>query len=171
MKIYSYKKGDEESVKKFVSESLEEIFHSPSKGLEDLDNIEIPLNQAPFSFGISIYPFPFWSGIIKGNVYIDENFELFLVAKENDKIIGTIGVKKENDCARISRMYVNKIERGKGIGESLIKKALLYCKRKFNRVFLTTYEQMNSVGFYEKMCFKAFKKEGDVIWMEMFFDK
>ena len=35
-----------------------------------IENIEIPFNQVPSSFGISIYPFPFWSSIINGNVYI-----------------------------------------------------------------------------------------------------
>jgi GNAT superfamily N-acetyltransferase len=137
MKICSYNPEDKDEIKKFVSKNLEEIFHSPAKGLEDLDNI-------------------------------DKNFELFLIAKEKKEIIGTIGVKKEYNCARISRMYTRKAKRGKGIGKALMKKALEYCTGKFDRVFLTTYKQMGSAGFYEKMSFKVFKKEGDVIWMEMF---
>ncbi len=140
MEIYSYNKDDKSKIKKFVSENLEEIFHSPAQALEDLDNIS-------------------------------KNFELFLIAKRNQEIIATIGVKNENNCARISRMYVKKTERGRGIGRILMKKALEYCNNKFSRVFLTTYKQMGSEGFYEKMGFKTFKIDGDVIWMEMFFDK
>ncbi len=140
MKIYYYNKKDKEEVKKFVSENLEEIFHSPASGLDDLNDI-------------------------------DDNFELFLIARENNKIIGTIGVKNEQGCARISRMYVSAGERGKGLGTILMKRALEYCNGKFKRVFLTTYERMNSVGFYEKIGFKVFKKENDVIWMERFLDK
>jgi GNAT superfamily N-acetyltransferase len=140
MKILHYKKGDNEKIKQFVSKNIEEIFHSPASGLDDLNSI-------------------------------NNNFELFLVARDNKKIVGTIGVKKEDNCARISRMYVDKSHKGKGIGKILIEKALDYCKGRFNMAFLTTYEQMGSVGFYEKMGFKIFKKEKDIIFMEMILNK
>jgi len=132
MRIVLYKKENNKEVKDFILHNLEEIFNSPAKGLNDLDNI-------------------------------NKNFQLFLIAKENSKIMGTIGIKKEGNCARISRMYVDRLHRGAGIGKILIKKALEYCKWKFNRVFLTTYERMGSAGFYEKMGFKIFKKEKDII--------
>ena len=38
----------------------------------EVTDIEIPLNHVPSSFGISIYPFPFWSSIINGNVHIKD---------------------------------------------------------------------------------------------------
>ena len=133
MKIRIAKRQDIKKIKKFVSSILEEIFSSPAKNLEDLDNIE-------------------------------KNFELFLVAEEDEEIIGTIGLKNERD-ARISRMYVKKSKRGKDIGKQLLMELFDYCKGRFNRIFLTTYPQMESMGFYKKFGFKKFKQD-ERIWME-----
>jgi len=115
--------------------------------------------------------------IFKSNVYgledlndIAHNFELFLVVEEDGKIIATGAVKNENNEARISRMYVAKEFRGKGIGKKVLTRLLKYCKPKFSRIFLTTYPQMKATGFYEKMGFKIFKIE-QRIWMEMKGDK
>ena len=96
---------------------------------------------------------------------IPKNFELFLIAKENKTIIGTAGLKDENGTARISRMYVQKELRGKGIGKELLKRLLGYCKGKFSRVILSTYPRMNAIDFYEKMGFRVFKRD-ERIWME-----
>ena len=96
---------------------------------------------------------------------IKEEYEKFFVAEENGEIIGTLGIKNEGD-ARISRMYVKKEKRGKGIGKKLMEKAIRYCKKKFKRIFLTTYIQMNSKDFYEKIGFKEYKRD-ERIWMEL----
>lgn len=95
---------------------------------------------------------------------IENEFEVFFVAEKDGEIIGTLGIKNEGD-ARISRMYVKKTERGSGIGEELMKRAFRYCQGKFERMFLTTYPQMNSASFYHKMGFKEFKRD-ERIWME-----
>lgn len=95
---------------------------------------------------------------------IEKNFEIFWVVEKDGKIIGTLGIKNEGG-ARVSRMYIQKSERGKGIGTQLMNKAFDYCKDKFSRIFLTTYPQMNSEEFYKKMGFKVFKKN-EQIWME-----
>jgi putative acetyltransferase len=95
---------------------------------------------------------------------INKNYQLFLIAEDKGKIIGTLGIKNEGD-ARISRMYVKKENRGKGIGKALMKRALNHCKKKFKRVFLSTYPQMDSESFYKKMGFKIYKKD-ERIWME-----
>jgi putative acetyltransferase len=100
---------------------------------------------------------------------IKKNFDIFLIARENEKIIGTIGVKNEGD-ARISRMYINKEFRGKGIGKKLFDRIIKYCSKKYKRIFLTTYDVMNSEGFYKKMGFNIFKIKKEIkinkIWME-----
>jgi len=96
---------------------------------------------------------------------IKKEYEKFLVVEENGKIIGTLGIKNEGD-ARISRMYVKKEKRGKGIGKKLIEKAIKYCKNKFKRIFLTTYPKRDSAGFYKKVGFKEYKRD-ERIWMEM----
>ena len=75
MKIRECKKEDFQKIKAFIAGILEDIFKSPAKVLEDLDDIE-------------------------------RNFEKFWIATENNKIIGTIGIKNEQGKARISRMYI-----------------------------------------------------------------
>ena len=97
---------------------------------------------------------------------IDNNFDVFYIIEKNKEIIGTIGVKNQRD-GRISRMYIRKSERGKGYGRRLMEKALDFCKNKYNRLFLTTYPQLNSYGFYKKMGFKEFKRDKR-IWMEKY---
>jgi GNAT superfamily N-acetyltransferase len=96
---------------------------------------------------------------------IKKEFEVFFVAEENGRIVGTIGIKNEGD-ARISRMYVRKSERGKGIGNSLFEHALKYCRKKFKRIFLSTYPQMKAERFYEKCGFRKYKQD-ERIWMEL----
>ena len=136
MKIKEYKTADCKKVKTFISKILEDIFNSPAKALEDLDNIK-------------------------------KNFDKFWIAEEEGRIIGTIGIKNEQGKARISRMYIEKAQRGKGLGKKMMKLALNYCKNKYKEIFLTTYKQMKSVGFYEKMGFFVAKENGDVIMMEL----
>ncbi|MEM4181841.1 MAG: GNAT family N-acetyltransferase [Candidatus Pacearchaeota archaeon] len=98
---------------------------------------------------------------------IKKEYEKFLVIEEESEIIGTLGIKKEGDDARFSRIYIKKEKRGKGLGKKLIEKAIFLCKNKYKRIFLTTYPQMNSENFYKKIGFKEFKRD-ERIWMEMF---
>jgi len=138
MIIIEYNKTDKAEVKIFISKTIEGIFGTEARGLEDLENIK-------------------------------ENFEKFWIAKENNKIIGTIGLKNEEKERkhRVTRMYVKESLRGKGIGKELMRKLSSYCKdKKINSLFLTTYKQMNSSEFYKKMGFKETKIEGNVIRME-----
>lgn len=97
---------------------------------------------------------------------IEKNFWFFLVVEKNGEIIGTVGIKKEGNNARISRMYVKKNERGRGIGTKLIQKALKHAEKNFKRIFFTTYKQMRSVGFYEKFGFKVYRENGNIIYMK-----
>jgi N-acetylglutamate synthase-like GNAT family acetyltransferase len=138
MKIRLYKKEDKNQVINLISVSLEEIFHEKASNLEDLEDIK-------------------------------NNFIKLWILEENNKIIGTVGIKNQNAQIRISRLYLKKSERGKGLGKMLMNKALSYCKKqKLKKIFLTTYEKMNSQGFYENIGFKVFKIEKDTgrIWME-----
>lgn len=100
---------------------------------------------------------------------IEKNFSIFYLLIEKDEIIGTIGLKDEGD-ARLVRMYINKEIRGKGYGKKMVDKIIRYCKGKHTRIFLTTYDKMNSEGFYNKVGFNTFKKEKEngitKIWME-----
>jgi N-acetylglutamate synthase-like GNAT family acetyltransferase len=45
----------------------------------------------------------------------------FIIAKENDKIVGCIGMKKlENKICEMKRLFVNDNYKGKGIGKKLV---------------------------------------------------
>ena len=135
MLIRKYKKEDYVQIKELISDVLKEIFSVAASDLEDIENIPV-------------------------------NFELFLVAIDKEKIVGTIGLKNEEGIARISRMYIHKYFRKKGLGKKLIEKIIVYCKNhKFQKIILTTYPQMNSKGFYEKMGFMVFKRD-ERIWMK-----
>jgi len=137
MKIEKFKKEDKEKIKEFISRILQEIFGSPPKNLEDLDNI-------------------------------NQNFLIFFVYKVKGKIIGVAGLKKENRKYRVSRMYIDKSKRNMGIGKRLMEELFKYCKdKKINNLFLTTYKQMNSVGFYEKMGFKIHNIKKDIILLKI----
>lgn len=99
---------------------------------------------------------------------IQHQFLRFWVYKYRRKIVGTIGLKKEGIRYKISRMYVDKYKRNKGIGTLLIKEVFKYCKtNSINTIFLTTYPKMDSVGFYKKMGFKIVKTENKVITMKI----
>jgi len=55
--------------------------------------------------------------------------ETFFVAEDGNKIVGTIGVKKEaDDTALIRRLFVHPEYRKKGYGHTLLLKALDFCK-------------------------------------------
>lgn len=98
---------------------------------------------------------------------LNESFEKFWILEVDNKIIGSIGLKREESKGRVSRMYLMKECRGKGYGKILMNKLLDYCKDvKIDNIFLTTYEQMKSQKFYENCGFKTYKKDGDVIYME-----
>lgn len=101
---------------------------------------------------------------------IKTNFEVFFIAEENGVLVGTAGIKNEKD-AKISRMYIDRTLRGKGYGKKLINKIINYCDGKYKRIFLTTYDIMNSEEFYRKMGFISYKRKKEIkvnkIWMEM----
>jgi GNAT superfamily N-acetyltransferase len=139
MKIRQFKEEDKDEVKLIVSAGLMEIFNvNYATELEDLENIE-------------------------------KEYGAFFVADKEGKIVGTLGIRNLGEEARIQRVYVKKSERGKGIGKKLMKKALDFCKKKkFKRVLITTYPEMNVSDFYGKFGFKEFRRDSK-IWMEKIF--
>jgi len=98
---------------------------------------------------------------------IEGAYKFFIVAEDNGKIIGTTAVKEDESSARLSRVYIHKDYRRRGLGTLLVIKALKFCAKKYKRVFLTTYKEMGVEGFYEKFGFKVYKRN-EKIWMEKF---
>ena len=95
MKIRRYLDKDKEKIKKFVASNLMDIFNTDT--IAGAEDLED----------------------------IKKKFEVLFVIEQKGKIIGTAGVKKIKGDARVSRMYVNKSERGKSIGNKLMKKGII----------------------------------------------
>lgn len=142
IKIRRYNKNDKPGIICLVKNTLFEIFGSEAKNIEDLKRIDEEY------FG-------------KGGI--------FLVAEINGKIIGTIGVVKERSkIARLKRMYVHKKYRGKGVGQRLLNKAILFCKKRgYEKLVLSTYPKMkDAIEFYLSNGFEIRKKDKKGIHFE-----
>ena len=81
----------------------------------------------------------------------------FVVAKENDKIVGIVGIKKlENRICEMKRLYVNDNYKGKGIGKKLVEIIIEEAKIKnYEKMRLDTLNTMEAAlnlyyknGFY-----------------------
>lgn len=98
---------------------------------------------------------------------IKNNFLVFYAAYIDGKLIGTCGLKIEDGKGRVSRMYVEKEMRGKGLGKKLLNKVKDFARNNgILELFLTTYIQMGSVNFYESQGFSVYKTENDKLWMK-----
>ncbi len=84
--------------------------------------------------------------------------DTFLVAEEDNRVIGTCGVKADAPrTAILRRLFVDPEYRGKGVGRSLLNEALAFCKKKgFREVIIRTSTGMrqaiqlcNSMGFQQ----------------------
>lgn len=83
----------------------------------------------------------------------------FLVAEDGRKIVGTVGVKREDArVAILRRLFVDPAYRGQGVGMRLLKTALEFCRdREFREVVIRTSSNMEqairlccSLGFQEQ---------------------
>jgi len=90
---------------------------------------------------------------------------LFVIAEENGKVVGYINgfiVPTKRTEAMIHETRVDKRERKKGIGKSLVKE---FCKKAFRKGVKDIYAEVKPkhLKFYEKSC--KFKKSGK--WIEL----
>lgn len=94
---------------------------------------------------------------------IEEHYQgpgsTFLVAEEGRRIVGTVGVKREDSkTAILRRLFVDPGCRGKGVGTLLLKQALEFCRSQgFREVVIRTSANMeqairlcSSLGFKEQ---------------------
>lgn len=137
--IRKYEEIDKEKVIKLVHEVLFEIFNAEARNIEDLKKIK------------------------------EEYFEkggIFYVAEDDGKIIGTIAVKRENNIARLKRMFVDKKYRKQKIAQKLLDKTLKFCKSKYyKKIILSTYPQMKTaIEFYKKNGFKEYKRNEQIFF-------
>lgn len=92
--------------------------------------------------------------------YINEGGNLWIAFDEQKQIIGTIALVKKNEKdVELKKLYVRKDYRGKGLSKELYNTALEKSKKnKFNRIFLGTYDRLETaVNFYIKRGFTEIK--------------
>lgn len=86
--------------------------------------------------------------------------EVFFIATDQNKIVGTIGIKREDERnALLRRVFVRPEYRGRKIGSQLITKAIEFCQREGYEeiVFKTTSRMKEAIklceanGFTKKM--------------------
>lgn len=74
-----------------------------------------------------------------------------IIAKKDDKPIAFMGIENEN----LEMLFISNDERGKGLGKSLIQKAI----NEYGVKYLAVNEQNpQAKGFYEHMGFKVYKR-------------
>jgi N-acetylglutamate synthase-like GNAT family acetyltransferase len=85
----------------------------------------------------------------------------FLIALENDNVIGTIALKDVGKKrGYLKRFYVKKSKRKKGTGKKLFKKIISHAKKNgFQKIYAATSKIMiEAEEFYQKNGFKKIKK-------------
>ena len=134
MEIRRYKAEDSVQVKELILSILEKEYPFDRSAYRDTD-----INDVSGTY----------SG--EGNV--------FFVAEENNKIVGTAGIKKDTpESALLRRLFVDEHHRKKGIGTNLLKSATEFCKsQKYKEIIFRATDKMKQAmnlckkkGFAEK---------------------
>ncbi len=92
---------------------------------------------------------------------IKNNYILFYVAEDKDKIVGTIALEKRDKNYWLKRMYLEKNYRGTGLSKKMYEKIEQFLiKNKIPKIFLSTTIKMKSAQkFYLKLGFKKIKED------------
>jgi N-acetylglutamate synthase-like GNAT family acetyltransferase len=122
---------DHGAVKALVTQIMNEEFGESKKAypMDDVDHLE----KAYGGFG-----------------------EAFFVAEDNHKIVGTVGIKKEDErVALLRRLFVSPAYRGRQIGSKLIDRALEFCEEVGYEeiVFKTTSQMVGAIKTCQKKGF------------------
>ncbi len=93
--------------------------------------------------------------------YYSGKKDIFLVAEQDGKIVGTVAIKEDSpDTALLRRVFVHKDFRGRGYGQKLLKKALEFCfEHDYHTVNFRGSDTMQSAL---KLCVKQGFQEQDV---------
>lgn len=82
--------------------------------------------------------------------------ESFFVACDGEKVVGTVGIKREDDrVAFLRRLFVDPQYRGKKIGKKLLERAIAFCQEVNYEelVFKTTSAMAGAIALCEKSGF------------------
>jgi len=99
----------------------------------------------------------------------NETLDGFWVAIVEEQIVGSIaidGVKSESEGAHLRWFIVATEYQGQGIGNMLIREALVFCRSaKFKRVYLWTFAGLDRAGHvYEKFGFTISREHSGSQW-------
>lgn len=97
------------------------------------------------------------------------NDGFFLLAKNNNTIIGAAGIKKLNNTqAVVKRFFVHKNYRGQGVAQSLLKHLISKAKEMaVERIVLDVLKSnARAIRFYEKSGFKRYNQKPIKGWEE-----
>jgi N-acetylglutamate synthase-like GNAT family acetyltransferase len=138
MEIDTYKENYKEGIVELILDIQQNEFHVP-----------VTINDQPDLLDISTF-------------YCKDNGN-FWVAKDNDKVIGTIAqVDTGNSQSALRKMFVKKSYRGKeyGVGQLLLDTLIVWCREKGTReVYLGTIDVMKAAHkFYIRNGFVEIEK-------------
>lgn len=95
-------------------------------------------------------------------VYHSEGNKYWVAENENGRIVGGVGIGKlvgMDSVCELQKMYCLPEARGVGIAHKLMKEALTYAKKYYERCYLETLENMKAAQrFYEKYGFQRVKE-------------
>lgn len=134
MPIRKFQEKDTSSVKELVNSILFKEFPLSGKAyqIDDLDSISKAYNGSR---------------------------DIFYVIEEDNKIIGTAGIKEDTrQAALLRRVYVHPKYRGKGFGSLLMNSAIDFCRKNGYKqiIFRSTNQMQDAIniclrkGFYEE---------------------
>lgn len=98
-----------------------------------------------------------------------EEYMLFLVAKQEEKILGTIALSQiDDEIVELKRLYTAPEARGLGVAVSLMNTIFQYVKdNNFKKICLETYSRFErAVNFYNKNGFVLTDKIDEKIFFE-----
>jgi len=79
-----------------------------------------------------------------------------LLGYQNNKLIAYLRINHRNHTILISRIVINKQNRGKGLGKELVQQGLQYINRKFPNTNIQISAQMHLEKFYNQFGFVGF---------------
>ena len=102
---------------------------------------------------------------------IDDNFVAFYCLLDQEKLIGTVALKKiDEKTVELKAMYLDQSYRGKGLGRKLMNKVIDEAKRLgYKSIVLDSMSQYKSaLKLYEKTGFKNTERYNDNLYADVF---
>jgi len=141
-----------------------EIRKFEKRDSKEVNNLISDIMNSEFSDVLGAYPTDDLENI---SDYYGKVGEAFFVALMGESIVGSIGIKREDErTSLIRRIFVSPEFRGKKIGGQLLEKALDFCKEVGYQelVFKTTSKMKDAIRLFENSGFheKAHLKLGEI---------